>query len=444
VSVDIVRDKAVNTLLRVFEHGAYLNIALDASLRRKKVSERGRRFLTQLVYGTVRHRLLCDHVLERCLDRPAEKLPAPVVTILRMGVFQALFCEQVTFPAMVHTSVDLAKKWEHAGLARLTNAVLRRVPHSLADVRLPPRDQDLPRHLSVRHSMPQWLVEHWLAAYGEATAEALCEASNTEAPTTLRVNTLRTSVEELTDGLTKGGWALEKRTAIPEELTLTGGPPPARSKLFLHGHFMLQDPASMLPPHLLEPRPGETVLDMCAAPGAKTTQLAQLAEDRAQVVAMDVHLRKLGLVGQNADRLGISCVQVVNGDGQRAPFPCECFDRVLVDAPCTGWGTLRRHPDLKWRTSLDQPERLSLLQRALLRAAVQRCKSGGLIVYAVCTFSRQETCDVVRAIVDETTVAPEDGPAWLNQWKTDQGQYQTLPTKEGLDGFFLTRLRKAS
>ena len=200
----------------------------------------------------------------------------------------------------------------------------------------------------------------------------------------------------------------------------------------------------MLPPHLLEPRPGETVLDMCAAPGAKTTHLAQLAEDRAQIAAMDVHLRKLGLLRQNADRLGVSCIRAVHGDGQRPPFPCACFDRILVDAPCTGWGTLRRHPDLKWRTAPDQPERLSVLQRALLRAAVQRCKNGGLIVYAVCTFSRQETCDVVRAIVDETNVAPEDGPAWLDQWKSDQGQYQTLPTGEGLDGFFLTRLRKAS
>ena len=444
MKADIVRDRAIDTLIRVFEHGAYPSIALDAALRRKKVSARGRRFLTQLVYGTIRHKLLCDHVLEQCLDRPADKLPVPIVTILRMGVFQSLFCSQVTLPAMVHTSVELARKWGHAGLARLTNAVLRRAPHALEDVSFPPRDEDVAHYLSLRHSMPQWLVADWIGEYGEAEAEALCEASNIEAPATLRVNARKTTPEQLAANLNKGGWTCEKRTTIPEELTILSGPPPARSKLFRKGLFVIQDAASMLPPHLLEPKPGERVLDLCAAPGGKTTHLAQLANDEATVVAVDIHHGKMGLLQENVERLDLSHIRPVCGDGLKPPFPRACFDRVLVDAPCTGLGTLRRRPDLKYRITPESFENLAQLQRNLLRCAVQLCKNGGLVVYSVCTFSPTETCEVVRATVEEGKVEPEDGPAWLDQWKTAQGQYRTVPTREGLDGFFLSRLRTAS
>ena len=442
MSVDIVRDTAINVLLRVLQDGAYLSIALDKSLRRRAISERGRRFMTQLVYGTVRHKLLCDYVLERLVHEPLDKLPPAILNILRMGVFQSLFCSQVTFPSMVHTSVDLAKYRGHPGLAKLANAVLRKAPQSLDEIRFPSRDRDLAGYLSVRYSMPRWLVDEWIVEFEPGAAEALCAASNEEAPRTLRVNMLRTTPEKLIADLAKQECAVEKRTPVPEELTLTSGLPPARVKLFREGLFMLQDTASMLPPHLLEPRPHERVLDLCAAPGGKTTHLAQLTEGRAFVVAMDLHAGKLRLVRENSERLGLSEPALVCGDGAAPPFDGG-FDRVLVDAPCTGLGTLRRHPDLKWRVTPETRETLARLQRALLRAGIRLCKNGGVVVYSVCTISRQETVEVVRDVIETEHVEPETGPEWMKPWQKARGQYQTLP-HEGLDGFFLMRFRKGS
>ncbi len=447
VNLDIVRDTAVRVLVRVFEQGAYIDLALDAALRRRTLADRGRRFMTQLVYGTVRHRLLCDHVLRRLLHEPLDKLPPPVQAILRMGVFQTLFCTQVTFPAMVNTSVDLVQHHSHAGLARVANAVLRRVPQTLDEVRLPGREQDLAAYLSVRHSMPRWLVDEWLAEFGEETAETICVASNIEAPMTLRTNTLATTPEQLLEALNRLSnvqpATAKKCTPVPEELTLSHGVPSVRSKLFQEGLFIVQDAASMLPPHLLEPRAGDKVLDMCAAPGGKTTHLAQLTGGAAMIVAMDRYANRLQRVVENVERLHVPGVHLVCGDGMAPPVDAV-FDRVLVDAPCTGLGTLRRHPDLKWRVTPKGRDELAQLQTALLRNAIRVCKNQGIIVYSVCTTTRQETRDVVQTVLETEKVIPEDGPEWFTPWKTGPGQYRTLPTAGDWDGFFLMRFRKVS
>jgi len=443
VKVDPVRDAAVGILLQVFERGAYLNIALDKTLERRPLSERGRRFLAQLVYGTVRAKLLCDHVLAHRVEQPLEGLPRPILAILRMGVFQSLYCNQVPHPAMVNTSVDLARKYGHAGTARLVNAVLRRVPQRMEEVRLPDPQEDRAGYLSIRYSMPCWLVERWLKEHGPAEAESLCAAYDRQAPVTIRANTLRTSPEDLANKLTALGWTVKPLSPIPDAIEILDGPAPARSKLFREGLFIVEDAASMLPPHLLEPQPGERVLDMCAAPGVKTTHLAQIAGGLARVAAMDVHPGKLRLVRENAARLGAPGVSTVCGDGARPPL-APGFDRVLVDAPCSGLGTLRRRPDLKWRTTPDLPARIALTQRSLLRSAIEVCKNGGVIVYSVCTFSPEETDDVVEACLAERNVAPEDGQDWLSPWRISRGRYRTDPRQAGLDGFFLMRLRKAS
>jgi len=286
-------------------------------------------------------------------------------------------------------------------------------------------------------------VSRWAARFGHDTAEALCEASNSEAPTTLRVNTLVTTPEDLVRAIEKAGGHAEKRTQIPEELTYSGVKPPVRMKAFQDGHFMLQDAASMLPAHLLEPRPGQHILDMCAAPGGKATHIAQLTNDNACVVAMDLDPRRLGRVHDNVRRLGLCAVSLVGGDGTRPPAG-RCFDRVLVDAPCSGLGTLRRHPDLKWRLKPEDDGRFQQRQLALLRSAVRVCKNGGLVVYAVCSFALHETEYVAQAINKDGRTKFEDGPQWLSQWKTAEGRYTILPQKDGLDGYFLMRLRTVS
>lgn len=439
--VDPVRDIAIDVLLRVFERGIHLDAALDKSLRKRGMAERGRRFLTHLVYGTVRHRLLCDHVLTGICTEPLDKLPSPILAVLRMAIFQALFCNQVTRPAMVHTSVELAKRRGHAGLARLVNAVLRRAPDALDQIRFPDRDKDLAHHLSIYHSMPLWVVRDWLVEFGPKQAEALCAAANTQAPVTLRANTLKNSAEMLIERLKKSGIAATKQTDIPEEASITDTGRAIRSKWFQQGCFMLQDAASMLPVHLLEPEAGERVLDLCAAPGGKTTHITQRTECGAQVVALDIAPGRIAAIRENLDRMDMRNVFVVCGDGTRPPLS-PGFDRVLVDAPCSGLGTIRRHPDLKWRVTPESVARLAQQQAALLRSGVELCKNGGLIVYAVCTFTRQETREVVQTVCKEGRVALENGPGYFDKWQTDKGQYRILPSAGAWDGFYLTRLRK--
>lgn len=441
--VDLVRDAAIDVLLRVFERGMYLDRALDKTLRRKQMADRGRRFLTQLVYGTVRHKLLADHVLAGICTQPLKKLPAPIHTILRMAVFQSLFCDQVTHPAMVHTSVDLAKRRGHAGTARLVNAVLRRAPKSLDAVKLPDREADFAAFLSVRYSLPPWLVSLFREEWDDEAAEAMARLAAEQAPIYVRTNTLKSTPEALVERLRKAGVAAVKTTRVPEEVTIAENTPPLRTKCFQDGHFLVQDVASMLPPHLLEPKPGERVLDLCAAPGGKTTHLAQLAGDEAMIVAMDRTDHRLFKVLENADRLGIGGIDVVCGDGM-APPVTGGFQKVLVDAPCSGLGTLRRHPDLKWRLRREDLTELAETQLRLLRSARDLCENGGLIVYSVCTFSQQETQGVTEALLAEGGLTPEDGPEFLDTWKTGRGQYQTPPTGEALDGFYLMRFRKAS
>ncbi len=438
-----VRDAAIDVLLRVMERDVFLDVSLDKTLRRKTFSDRGRRFLGMLVYGTTRHRILCDFVLQKHCHQPLDKLPPALLVILRMAVFQSLFCDQVTKPAMVHTSVDLAKKRTHAGLARMVNAVLRKVPEHLEEIDLPDPEKDLAKFLKIRHSMPKWLIRKWMEQFDDDTAKRLCETSNEAADTILRVNTLKSTKEALKKRLEASECVVDDDVNLPNALRMVHGGALPRSKWFQQGHFFLQDTASMLPALLLEPQAGDRVLDLCAAPGGKATHMAELSEGKALIIAMDSSRRRLWKVEENIERLESPGIRIVCGDGLNPPFAGD-FDRILVDAPCSGLGTLRRHPDLKWRMTQESVDELAETQRTLLRSAIELCKNNGVIVYSVCTFTPEETTAVVQSILAEGNVVLENGQECLDSWKTENGMYQSLPSDGAWDGFFLTRFRKQS
>lgn len=444
MAVDPVRDAAIEVLLRVFEKGHKTNEAIERTISRKgsRLSSRGRRFMTQLVYGTTRYKNLCDYILEPLLNQPIDKLPISIRMILRMGVYQAIFLNSVTFPSMVHTAVDLAKKWGHAGTARLCNAVLKRVPQALEDAVLPDKEEDFAFYLSIRYSLENWLCQRWVEIYGNEEAESICAASNIEAPHSIRVNTTVTDRDALLKQLTKLEVAATPHEVIPDAITL-GDPVPVKSKAFQQGQFYIQDPASMLPPHLLAPEAGETVLDMCASPGGKSTHIAQLTDCKAHVICNDLGGKNYWRIHENIERLQLSQLELVISDATSLPFTGP-FDRVMLDAPCTGMGTFRRHPELKYRMGPKAPRKLAKTQLKLLRSAIEVCKIGGVVVYSVCTFSQEETEELATAVMGELPVTLEDGPAWLDTWKIKTGQYRILPNKDQLDGFFLMRLRKQS
>jgi 16S rRNA (cytosine967-C5)-methyltransferase len=438
-----VRNAAIDVLLRVMERNIFLDVSLDKTQRRRGFPDRGRRFLGMLVYGTMRHRTLCDFVLQQHCHQSLDKLPPVILVILRMAVFQALFCNQVTKPVMVHTSVDLAKHRSHAGLARMVNAVLRKVPETLDEITFPDPEKNLYKHLKIRYSMPKWLIRKWAEQFNDKTAQQLCEASNSTADSILRVNTLKTTTEELQQRLEKSGSVVMDDVAVPNALRVIQGGALPRGKWFQGGHFFLQDTASMLPALLMEPKAGERVLDMCAAPGGKTTHMAELSGGEAHIVAMDSSRKRLWKIQENVERLETPGIEIICGDALNAPV-VGGFDRVLVDAPCSGLGTLRRHPDLKWRTTQESVDRMAQTQRALLRSAIGLCKNNGVVVYSVCTFTPEETTAVVESVLAEENVVLENGQECLESWKNAEGMYQSLPSDGAWDGFFLTRFRKLS
>jgi 16S rRNA (cytosine967-C5)-methyltransferase len=320
---------------------------------------------------------------------------------------------------------------------------LNRAPKALDEIAFPDPESQPVEYLSTRYSLPAWLVEKWRANFGAETADSICEASDTEAPRTLRVNTTLTTREGLLGTLKKSGVTAVAASAAPEAIHVLDGPLPTGAKAFQRGLYYMQDEASMLAGHLLAPEPGDRILDMCSAPGGKTTHLAQLAKGRARIVAMDEHAWKLGLVLENSERLQLKGISPLTADGGSPPFDGK-FDRILLDAPCSGFGTLRRHPELKWRATPGLTQEMAAIQQRLLRSAVRLCKNGGLIVYSVCTFTPEETFGIAEEMVNERGVACEDGPEWLNQWKIGTGQYRILPRKGQSDGYFLTALRKQS
>ncbi len=440
--VDVVRAGAINTFLRWEDTKLPIDECISRTLKRRGYSTKGRKFFANLVYGTLRNMYLIDHIISQFCNRPLETLPKPIQYILRIAVYQLFFCHQVTKPAVVHTSVELARVFGHIGLARLVNAILRNIPENIDDIQLPHREEDEYQYLSIKYSIPLWILKEYEKNFGKDTLEEFCK-STTEVPyMAIRTNLTLITPEELQKRLLKIGIEAQHLTPVPEELSL----PPTYllidCPLFKQGLYTVQDPASMLCVHALQPKPYEKIVDICSAPGTKATHIGEFTFSNAKVYALDIHSRRIFRVQENIRRLKLKNIFTLIGDGVSLPFPDDTFDKVLLDAPCSGLGTIRRNPDLKYNMNKESVIRLAILQKKLLNEAIRICKKHGTIVYSVCTFTEEETKKVVEPFITSKKVLPIDGPELLNQWKTTTGIYQTLPTKSLWDGFFLTILQK--
>ncbi|OAT81461.1 16S rRNA (cytosine(967)-C(5))-methyltransferase [Desulfotomaculum copahuensis] len=444
------RELAWQVLLAVEEKNAYVNIALDRALERFHPGRLDRAFATQLVYGVLRSRNTLDWALEHFLrGRTLAGQTPPVRIILRLGAYQLMFMDRVPAPAACNESARLARRHGRPGTAGFVNGVLRSLARGLKEIPFPAWEEDPVAHLTVVHSHPRWLVHRWLAELGPAQTRELCRADNTPAPNTIRVNSLKTSREELAVKLKQAGLTVEYTRYAPEGL-ITGGFPSLHDfPPFEQGLFQAQDEASMLAGRALSPVPGALVLDLAAAPGGKTTHLAQLMGNRGEIVACDLHRHKLKLIADNCRRLGVTCVRTLEADARQLG---ERFARragyVLLDAPCSGLGVLRRRPDIRWRRTEDEIKTLALLQKEMLAAAARCVKPGGVLVYSTCTISRAENQEQVAAfLAAHPDFAAADLTAWLpsgldRQGTFKQGYIQLLPHLHDTDGFFIARLHR--
>lgn len=442
-AVSPARALALGILCRVEEDRAFADLALAAALERGRLPPRDRALVTELVYGTLRWQRRLDWVLAPHSRRRLDRLDPWVRNLLRLSAYQLHFLDKVPAWAAVSEAVALARERDRGHAASFVNAVLRAL--AAGGAALPSLPDDPVEAEAIHLAFPSWLARRWARRLGLPEASRLMAALNERPAVTVRANLLRCSREALAERLAREEGATTAVSGLtPEGLRIESPHPASRFRSFREGWFTLQDEASILIGRLLGPRPGETVADVCAAPGTKATHLAALMENRGRIVAIDPHPGRLRLVGQAAARLGADIVEAHAGTVEAlAPSFAGRFDRVLVDAPCSNLGVLRRSPDVKWRRTETELPRLAERQRSILAAAARMCRPGGTLVYATCSLEPEENQEVVlpflRAHPGWRLDPPEAFPIPLEP----PGVLSCLPHRHGTDGFTAFRLRQA-
>jgi len=402
---------------------------------------RDRRFARQLVLGCLRWQKRLDWMVNQFSRRPVAALSPWARLLLRLGAYQIFWLDRVPERAAVHTSVELAKRFAHPGIGSLVNAVLRRLLRESEQIRYPCRGDDPVAYLAVYHSHPEWLVERWLARWGEKATEGLLQANNAPAGLYIRLNPLVGDEEDLIGLLKAEGLQPEPAGILAGYFKVEAGEGLFQSQAYARGLFQVQDVNAGLPVALLDPRPGERVLDLCSAPGGKTTQMAVAMQDRGLVVAADVAWKRLRRVRENADRLRLQSIELVVQDARR-PVPAR-FSRVLADVPCSATGTLGRRPDARWRRTPGRLRDLVVRQETILARAFACLQKGGVLVYSTCSLEEEENAGVVERFLDLTPQAELEPAAGRFPDQSWADRYiQTLPGREPGDGSFAACIRR--
>lgn len=432
---------AFAVLRRVFEQGAYADFALHSEGRARGLDARDRALAMRIAYGAIQRKATLDHLIERLAERPAGRLDAPVLAALRLGLYELLYLRGSPDRAVVADSVELAKTHARAGHG-LVNAVLRRGVREGRDL-LDGLGDDTPERAAVKHSHPEWIARLWWEELGPADARALMAAGNEPGEVALRVNTL------LADPATLAGTlpvATHPDPDIPEALVLDGPFDVHASPAWREGRLTAQSRAAMLVARALAPAPGERVLDLCAAPGNKTTHLAALMGGAGEVVAVERDRRRAGALARNAQRLHAGNVRVELADAAAPRKEGAVFDRVLVDPPCSGLGTLQARPDLRWRMDPARAGELARVQKRILAAGAAAVRPGGVLVYSTCTISATENQLQIAAFLDSNDdFALDDLRAELPRLShpspgAPRETVLTLPHRDHTAGFFIARL----
>jgi 16S rRNA (cytosine967-C5)-methyltransferase len=442
---------SLDILNRIEETDRHPDDLLNDSFKRYRyLTPLDRAFLTELIYGALRWREKLDWVVRHFSKVPFKKIELEILNILRLGLYQIFFLTRTPASAAVNESVELAKKIRKRGGGGFVNAILRSTLREKDEIPYPDLKKDPALYISVVQSHPLWLVRRWIEELGPDETMKVCVANNQISALTLRTNTLKIHRENLIEKLRE-----KKLNPSPcsfsEEGILLKDPPPISGLPYLkEGLYIIQNEASQLVTFLLGPEAGERILDACAAPGGKTSHMAQNMRNEGEIYSLDLNREKLNRLEESCRRLGIKIVKAAKGD---AALPLSIprgleFDRVLADVPCSGFGTLRRNPDLKWQRREEDVRRLSELQFSILSNLSGYLKEGGILVYSTCTVFHEENEDVVEKFLNEhpgfrldriIEILPEKYHSFIKN-----GYFKTFPPRDEMDGFFVARLRKES
>jgi 16S rRNA (cytosine967-C5)-methyltransferase len=435
---DRTRERAL-AVLHDAERGVFADRLLDQA--RRDLDARDRAFLLELAYGVLRNRARIDWVLDRYSAQPVAGTDGWTRNILRLGAYQLLFLDKVPPSAAVNTSTELAKR--HGKKAGYVNGLLRTIERSRERLPLPPGDDAVAR-LSILYSHPPWLVRRWIKRLGEQRTEDALRRNNRPAPLMLRTNTLKGSRDELLSLLEAQGATVKATECSPLGIEVLSSPGLTSLPAYQEGWFTVQDEAAQLVGLLVAPQPGEAVLDACAAPGGKATHLAEQMRDQGSIIALESDPARIVRIKENSERLGISIVHPVVGDA--TAYREGAYDRVLIDAPCSGLGVLRRHPDGRWTKSEQTIQEKKVLQQRILENGASLVKQGGCIVYATCTTEKEENADVISHFLSNNTgkfiIDPPLSyiPSSCSPLIEPNGFFNTFPNDTDMDGFFAVRM----
>ncbi|WP_318615477.1 16S rRNA (cytosine(967)-C(5))-methyltransferase RsmB [Sporosarcina sp. YIM B06819] len=436
-----VRDAALSILMEINNNQAYSNLLLHRTIDKYGIETKDRGLLTELTYGTLQHRMALDYYLEPFVRG---KLDGWVRELLRMSLYQIVFLTKIPPHAVVHEAVEIAKRRGHKRIAPTVNGILRSVlrkgVRSLDDM------ADGIAKTAIETSHPEWLIKRWSEQFGEQEAAIMAHENNNPPAMTVRVNTAKTTVAEVIASLEAEGIEVRAGEVVPECIVSINSNP-ANTEAYKKGLITIQDESSMLPVLALDVQPGMKVLDMCAAPGGKTTHIAEKMKDTGEVFAHDIHEHKMALIEANATRLGLTSIQAQSGDSRKLTelYAASSFDRILVDAPCSGLGVIRRKPEIKYNKTEADFNGLVQIQSDLLDTARELIKPDGIIVYSTCTVEHMENRGMVDRFLARHTDMEKIPLAQLNEidkLAIEEDTLQVLPQHFGSDGFFVAAFRK--
>jgi 16S rRNA (cytosine967-C5)-methyltransferase len=440
------RQAASETLLRIRKESGFADRLIDGELSKGALCGPDRGLYVELVFGVLRRQGTLDYILQQLLEKPMIELDPQALVILRIGLYQLTCLDRIPESAAVNESVNLAKLIT-PGTSGLINAVLRNYLRRRETICFPDVATNPSAAIAVRHSQPEWLAEQWLAQLGVAEAGQLAEASSQQPPLTLRVNTLCSRRNQLLQEFEKQGISATACRFSPDGISVAGRHTITTLPGFEAGLFAIQDEASQVAGILLGAEAGERIWDACAAPGGKSGHLAQQMDDRGELIATDISRSKLTRVHENMRRLGISCLSTAVADlHQSDTFPHGSFDRILLDAPCSGLGVIRRNPEAKWRLFSGDITRLAAVQKTLLKNTANRLKPGGVLLYSTCSTSEAENEEVVEEFLSQNPGFVLENlnelfPHWSELF-TFYGMLRTWPHRHDMDGFFAARIKR--
>lgn len=425
-------------LIDFYENSSYSNILLDKSLAESDLSAQDRKFVTNLFYGVIERQITLDAVINKYSKKPVDKLSGDILQLLRMAVYQMLYMDSVPDRAAVFESVRLAKRKKNPALGGYVNGVLRSF---LRDGKQIPKHDDKLENLSVKYSCPKWLIEKWINEYGDDLALDMLESSTGVPPITARLNTLIKPYDEIVSDIRELGIEVAKRDEAENCVELSNMGAISHSRVYRKGLFHIQDLSSQLCCKILDPKPNETVLDVCSAPGGKAFTIAEIMKNQGRVIACDLHENRVNLIKKGAKRLGLSIVEPKTNDALIFSKEIGKVDKVLCDVPCSGLGVIRRKPEIKYKNP-EEFNGLKDIQRKILETSSEYLKSGGTLVYSTCTLSKAENDDIIDWFLKNH---PDFERGRINEFGNIQdSEYKVTisPKMFNSDGFFIAKLIK--